>query len=121
MPASPLITRYPTRAALAAAIALLAACSSASTGAGEQPAPVLWKFETVSWYKRYSLNSSVGPIIVGKTVLYGGTYGYQNTYASKLALVDPALSLKHGFHAVTSNRNAIDLFAGKWLRAPATT
>ena len=27
---------------------------------------------------------------------------------------------KHGFQAVTSNRNVSDLFAGKWLRAPAT-
>jgi hypothetical protein len=26
-----------------------------------------------------------------------------------------------GFQAVTWNRNANDLFAGKWLRAPATT
>ncbi len=44
----------------------------------------------MSWYNRYSLNSTVGPIIVSKTVLYGGTYGYQNECASKLALVDPA-------------------------------
>jgi hypothetical protein len=42
------MARYPTRAALAAAIALRAAYSSASTGGGEQPAPVLWMFETVS-------------------------------------------------------------------------
>jgi len=28
---------------------------------------------------------------------------------------------KHGFQAVTANRNASDLFAFKWLRAPATT
>jgi len=56
-------------------------------------------------------------LAAAKTVLYGGTYRYQNTYASKLELVDPALRLKHGLHAVTSNRNAIDLLAGKWLRA----
>jgi hypothetical protein len=29
-------------------------------------------------------------------------------------------SLRHGFQAVTSNRNASDPFACKWLRAPAT-
>jgi len=28
---------------------------------------------------------------------------------------------KHGFQAVTWNRNASDLFAGKLLRAPATS
>ncbi len=28
--------------------------------------------------------------------------------------------LNHGFQAVTSNRKASDLFACKWLRAPAT-
>jgi outer membrane protein assembly factor BamB len=57
---------------------------------GEPPAPVLWKFETVPWYNRYSMNSTIGPIVVGPTVLYGGTYAYQNTKASKLALVDSA-------------------------------
>src|SRR2546427_13095815 len=82
-----------SRAALAVAFALLCGCSSTSSGpagGGEAPAPVVWKFESVSWFNRYSMNSTVGPLVVGKTVLYGGTYAYQNTKASKLALVDPA-------------------------------
>ena len=79
------------RATLAVAFALLCGCSSTSSGTaggGEAPAPVVWKFESVSWYNRYSMNSTIGPTVVGKTVLYGGTYAYQNTKASKLAAVD---------------------------------
>jgi outer membrane protein assembly factor BamB len=59
-----------------------------SAGGNEPSAPVAWKFESVSWYNRYSMNSTVGPLVVGQTVLYGGTYGYQNTMASKLAALD---------------------------------
>jgi hypothetical protein len=77
------------RAALAAMAFLLAACSSASTGGDAPPAPVLWKFESVPWYNRFSLNSTVGPLVVGGTVLYGGTYSYQNTKVSKLAALSP--------------------------------
>lgn len=87
------MTRFPTRAALAAVIALLSACSSASTGGGEPPAPVLWKFESVPWYNRYSMNSTIGPLAVGRTVLYGGTYAYQSTKASKLAALDGATGM----------------------------
>ncbi len=79
------------RATLAVTFALLCGCSSTSSGTaggGEAPAPVVWKFESVSWYNRYSMNSTIGPTVVGKTVLYGGTYAYQNTKASKLAAVD---------------------------------
>jgi outer membrane protein assembly factor BamB len=84
--------RHRGRVVLAAGLVLLGGCSPASTGmsAGgdEPPAPVAWKFESVSWYNRYSTNSTVGPLVVGQTVLYGGTYGYQNTMASKLAALD---------------------------------
>ena len=84
--------RHRGRAVFAAGLVLLCGCSSAPTGmsAGgdEPPAPVAWKFETVSWYNRYSMNSTIGPLVVGQTVLYGGTYGYQNTTASKLAALD---------------------------------
>jgi len=59
-----------------------------SSGGDEPPAPVASKFETVSWYNRYSMNSTIGPLVVGRTVLYGGTYAYQNTKASKLAALD---------------------------------
>ena len=83
-----------SRATLAAALVLASGCASGEMGtmlsSDAPPAPVLWKFETVSWYNRYSMNSTVGPLVIGKSVLYGGTYAYQNTKASKLALVDPA-------------------------------
>jgi outer membrane protein assembly factor BamB len=86
--------RHRGRAALAAVLALTCGCASGEMGTvlGSEapPAPVLWKFEAVSWYNRYSMNSTVGPLVVGKAVLYGGTYSYQNTNASKLALLDPA-------------------------------
>lgn len=80
--------------AFAAVLALAWGCASGEMGtligSDAPPAPVLWKFEAVSWFNRYSMNSTVGPLVVGTTVLYGGTYGYQNTQASKLALLDPA-------------------------------
>jgi outer membrane protein assembly factor BamB len=86
--------RLYSRAILAAALVLATGCASGEMGtmlsSDAPPAPVLWKFETVSWYNRYSMNSTVGPMVAGKTVLYGGTYAYQNTKASKLALLDPA-------------------------------
>ena len=81
---------------LAVFLAFVNGCSTASS-TSEAPAPVLWTFEDLSWYKvlnKVSMNSTVGPIIVGKTVLYGGTYGYtlasQETRTSKLALIDAA-------------------------------
>ena len=84
-------------AILAGALALLAACSSASTGSGETPTPTLWTFEEFAWYRwinKVSMNSPVGPVILGKSVLYGGTYGYavmgQETRTSRLALLDAA-------------------------------
>jgi len=89
--------RRPAHAILASALALLAACSSASTGGRAAPAPALWTFEEFSWYRwmdKVSMNSTVGPIIVGKTVLYGGTYGYSavghEMRTSRLALLDAA-------------------------------
>ena len=81
---------------LAALLAVAAGCSTASSTT-EAPAPVLWTFADLAWYKwlnKVSMNSAVGPIIVGKTVLYGGTYGYtvasQETKTSRLALIDSA-------------------------------
>lgn len=81
------------RAAFVAIAGLVAACSSASTGGDAPPAPILWKFESVPWYNRFSLNSTVGPLVVGGTVLYGGTYSYQSTRVSKLAALNPATGL----------------------------
>src|ERR1700675_4568954 len=89
--------RRPATAVLVGALALLAACSSASTGGGETPTPTLWTFEEFAWYRwinKVSMNSTVGPIIVDKTVLYGGTHGYsvtgQETRTSRLSLLDAA-------------------------------
>jgi len=86
-----------SRAIVVALLVLASGCASGEMGtmlsSDAPPAPVLWKFETVSWYNRYSMNSTVGPLVVGKTVLYGGTYAYGNTKASKLALVDPATGM----------------------------
>ena len=89
--------RHRWRAVLSGVILLLAGCSALPAGGGEAPAPVLWTFADLAWYRwinKVSMNSTVGPIIVGKTVLYGGTYGYviagQETKTSKLALVDAA-------------------------------
>ena len=89
--------RRPALAVLAGALALLAACSSAATGGDEPPTQTLWTFEEFAWYRwinKVSMNSTVGPVIVGKTVLYGGTYGYsvtgQETWTSRLALLDAA-------------------------------
>jgi len=86
-----------TRAALVVVGVLLAGCSSLSPGGDAPPAPSLWSFESLAWYRwmnKVSMNSTVGPISVGRTVLYGGTYGYsvagQETTTSRLALVDAA-------------------------------
>lgn len=89
--------RHPARAVLACSLALLAACSTASTGGGGAPTPTLWTFEEFAWYRwmnKVSMNSTVGPIIVGASVLYGGSYSYsvmgQETRTSRLALLDTA-------------------------------
>jgi outer membrane protein assembly factor BamB len=76
-------------ALLFAAALLIAACSATSPVGDAPPPPVLWTYESVSWYNRYSLNSTVGPLVTGRTVIYGGTYSYQNTKASRLAALDP--------------------------------
>ena len=53
---------------------LLAACSATSPVGDAPPPPVLWTYESVSWYNRYSLNSTVGPLVMGRAIIYGGTY-----------------------------------------------
>jgi outer membrane protein assembly factor BamB len=75
-----------TRTLLTALFAL-AAVSSAG---GDEPDRLLWKFQSVSWYNRFSTNSTVGPAVLGPTAIFGGTYAYQNTTESKLAMVDLA-------------------------------
>src|SRR5712691_5880135 len=75
-----------TRTLLTALFAL-AAVSSAG---GDEPDRLLWKFQSVSWYNRFSTNSTVGPVVLGPTAIFGGTYAYQNTTESRLAMVDLA-------------------------------
>lgn len=71
-------------------LAVLVALTAASSALGAEPDRLLWKFQSVSWYNRFSTNSTVGPVLLGPTALFGGTYSYQNTTESKLALVDLA-------------------------------
>lgn len=77
---------FRTRTLLTALFAL-AAVSSAG---GNEPGRLLWKSQSVSWYNRFSTNSTVGPVVLGSTAIFGGTYAYQNTTESKLAMVDLA-------------------------------
>ena len=72
---------------LLTALFVLAAVSSAG---GDEPDRLLWKFQSVSWYNRFSTNSTVGPVVLGPTAIFGGTYAYQNTTESRLAMVDLA-------------------------------
>src|SRR6266852_2537593 len=69
---------------------VLLALTAASSALGEEPDRLLWKFQSVSWYNRFSTNSTVGPVLLGPTALFGGTYSYQNTTESKLAMIDLA-------------------------------
>src|SRR3989442_8359955 len=71
-------------------LAVLLALIAASSALGDEPERLLWKFQSVSWYNRFSMNSTVGPVILGPTAIFGGTYSYQNTTESKLAMVDLA-------------------------------
>ena len=69
---------------------ILVALIAASSALGDEPERLLWKFQSLSWYNRFSTNSTVGPIVLGPTAIFGGTYSYQNTTESKLAMVDLA-------------------------------
>jgi outer membrane protein assembly factor BamB len=75
-----------TRTLLTALFALAAV----SSALGDEPDRLLWKFQSLSWYNRFSTNSTVGPVVLGPTAIFGGTYAYQNTTESKLAMVDLA-------------------------------
>ena len=69
---------------------ILVALIAASSALGDEPERLLWKFQSLSWYNRFSTNSTVGPVVLGPTAIFGGTYSYQNTTESKLAMVDLA-------------------------------
>jgi len=71
-------------------LAVLLALIAASSALGDEPERLLWKFQSLSWYNRFSTNSTVGPVVLGPTAIFGGTYSYQNTTESKLAMVDLA-------------------------------
>src|SRR6266851_4458414 len=67
-------------------LAVLLALIAASSALGEEPDRLLWKFQVLSWYSRFSTNSTVGPVVLGPTAIFGGTYSYQNTTESTLAM-----------------------------------
>src|SRR5437667_11694629 len=71
-------------------LAVLVASITASSVRAEEPERLLWKFQSLSWYNRFSTNTTVGPVVLGPTAIFGGTYSYQNTTESKLAMVDLA-------------------------------
>src|SRR5713101_4138603 len=71
-------------------LAVLVALTAVSSALGDEPDRLLWKFQSVSWYNRFSTNSTVGPVLRGPTAIFGGTYSYQNTTESKLAMIDLA-------------------------------
>src|SRR5262249_25786550 len=68
---------------------LLAACSATSPVGDAPPPPVLWTYESVPWYNRYSLTPTVGPLALARAIIYGGTSSYQNPKPSRLASLDP--------------------------------
>jgi outer membrane protein assembly factor BamB len=71
-------------------LVLFSALIAASSALGDEPDRLLWKFQSVSWYNRFSINSTVGPVVLGPTAIFGGSYSYQNTTESKLSMVDLA-------------------------------
>ena len=71
-------------------LAVLFALAAMSSAGGNEPDRLLWKFQSLSWYNRFSRNSTVGPVVLGPTAIFGGTYSYQNTTESKLAMVELA-------------------------------
>ncbi len=71
-------------------LAVLFALAAVSSAGGNEPDRLLWKFQSLSWYNRFSTNSTVGPVVLGPTAIFGGTYSYQNTTESKLAMVELA-------------------------------
>jgi outer membrane protein assembly factor BamB len=71
-------------------LAVLVALGAVSVARGDEPDRLLWKFQSVSWYNRFSINSTVGPVVLGPAAIFGGSYSYQNTTESKLAMIDLA-------------------------------
>jgi len=71
-------------------LAVLFALAAMSSAGGNEADRLLWKFQSLSWYNRFSTNSTVGPVVLGPTAIFGGTYSYQNTTESKLAMVELA-------------------------------
>jgi len=71
-------------------LAVLFALAAVSSAGGDEPDRLLWKFQGLSWYNRFFTNSTVGPVVLGPAAIFGGTYAYQNTTESRLAMVDLA-------------------------------
>jgi outer membrane protein assembly factor BamB len=72
------------RALLASALLL----AFASPGAGQETDRLQWKYQSVSWYSRFSLNATLGPVVLGKTAIFGGVYTYRNAKSSSLSAID---------------------------------
>ena len=71
--------------ALLAAVLLLIAVDPAT---GQQIDRLQWRYQSVSWYSRFSLNATLGPVVAGQTAIFGGVYTYRNAKSSALSAID---------------------------------
>jgi outer membrane protein assembly factor BamB len=71
--------------ALLASVLLLTAVSPAT---GQEIDRLQWRHQSVSWYSRFSLNATLGPVVVDKTAIFGGVYTYGNTKLSALSAIE---------------------------------
>src|SRR6266496_2933549 len=99
-----------TRALLASVLLLIAA----RPAAGQEIDRLQWRYQSVTWYSRFSLNATLGPVVLGKTAIFGGVYTYQNAKSSSLSAID--LATTGSGPALTRQRSlpvALDLATGK--------
>ncbi len=73
-----------TRALLASVLLLIAV----RPAEGQEIDRLQWRYQSVAWYSRFSLNATLGPVVLGKTAIFGGVYTYQNAKSSSLAAID---------------------------------
>ena len=71
--------------AIVAAVLLLIAVDPAT---GQQIDRLQWRYQSVSWYSRFSLNATLGPVVAGQTAIFGGVYTYRNAKSSALSAID---------------------------------
>ena len=72
------------RALLAAVLILIAV----NPALGQEIDRLQWRYQSVSWYSRFSLNATLGPVVAGPTAIFGGVYTYRNAKSSALSAVD---------------------------------